>query len=272
MTSSLVKAELKAQVKARAARKPWLLAGVSAAVLAFLYLPIVVVILLSFNASSVLSLPITGFTFDWYRQVLHDDGLITGLLNSLKVASFATILASSFALLCSFALHRYRFFGRSSFRVAVGLPLLLPGVVTGVAMLAAFTQAGVEISLITVILGHAVFGIPVAMGAMLTRLSRMPANLEEAGYDLGATPSQVFARVVWPYVRSSVISGALLAFTLSFDEVVVTIFLTGRDNTLPMEIWSRLRTQITPEIAAAASLVLLLSSGLVLLNSRLNKD
>jgi len=130
----------------------------------------------------------------------------------------------------------------------------------------------VEISLLTVILGHAIFGIPVAMGAVLTRLSRMPANLEEAGYDLGARPTQVFARVVCPYVRSSVISGALLAFTLSFDEVVVTIFLTGRDNTLPMEIWSRLRTQITPEIAAAATLVLVLSSVLVLLNGRLSRE
>ena len=256
----------------RAAKKPWLLALVSLLVFAFLYLPIVVVILLSFNASSVLSLPIQGFTTAWYTQVFQDDGLKTGLANSLRVATFATLLASSFAVLAAFAIHRYRFFGRSSFRVAVGLPLLLPGVVTGVAMLAAFTQAGVEISLLTVILGHAIFGIPVAMGAVLTRLSRMPANLEEAGYDLGARPTQVFARVVWPYVRSSVISGALLAFTLSFDEVIVTIFLTGRDNTLPMEIWSRLRTQITPEIAAVATLVLLLSSVLVVLGGQLNRD
>jgi len=258
--------------KPRAAKKPWLLALVSLLVFAFLYLPIVVVILLSFNASSVLSLPIQGFTFAWYTQVFQDDGLKTGLWNSLRVATVATLLASSFAVLAAFAIHRYRFFGRSSFRVAVNLPLLLPGVVTGVAMLAAFTQAGVEISLLTVILGHAIFGIPVAMGAVLTRLSRMPANLEEAGYDLGARPTQVFARVVCPYVRSSVISGALLAFTLSFDEVVVTIFLTGRDNTLPMEIWSRLRTQITPEIAAAATLVLVLSSVLVLLNGRLSRE
>ncbi|WP_228021620.1 ABC transporter permease [Vasconcelosia minhoensis] len=126
-----------------------------------------------------------------------------------------------------------------------------------------------ELSLLTVILGHGVFGLPVAFGPILTRLSQFPRSLEEAAYDLGAKPSEVFRDVLFPYLRSALIAGALLAFTLSFDEVVVTIFLTGRENTLPMEIWSRLRIDITPEIAAVATLVLLGSGGVVLLSQQL---
>jgi spermidine/putrescine transport system permease protein len=138
--------------------------------------------------------------------------------------------------------------------------------VTGVAMLAYFSDLGFGLSLGTVILGHTVFGLPVALGPILTRLSQFPRSLEEAAYDLGAKPAQVFTGVIFPYIRSAVIAGALLAFTLSFDEVVVTIFLTGRDNTLPMEIWGRLRTDITPEIAAIATLVLAASTVLVVLS------
>jgi spermidine/putrescine transport system permease protein len=255
----------------RIAPQPWLLATWAIVMFIFLYTPIIVVIVMSFNDSTILALPLKGFTLDWYREVFADEGLQAGFVNSLKVALWATVLSSVFALFAAFAIHRYRFFGRQAFRVAVNLPILLPGVVTGVAMLAAFSSLQIEAGLLTVLLGHAVFGLPVAMGAILTRLSRLPRNLEEAGYDLGARPIQVLTMIVWPYLRSAVISGALLAFTLSFDEVVVTIFLTGRENTLPMEIWARLRTEITPEIAAAASLVLVFSTVLVLLNQYLQR-
>lgn len=188
------------------------------------------------------------------------------LANSLKVAGSATILATTLGLLAGFAIYRYRFFGRNAFRIALNLPILLPGIVTGVAMLAYFSDLGWGLSLGTVILGHAVFGIPVALGPILTRLGQFPRSLEEAAYDLGAPPVRVYLDVVFPYLRSALIASALLAFTLSFDEVVVTIFLTGRDNTLPMEIWGRLRTSITPEIAAIATLILAISSLLVLLS------
>lgn len=235
----------------------------------FIYLPIAIVVLISFNHSPILSLPFNGPTLDWYRLALSDSAMQSALVNSLKVAAAATILATLLGLLAAFAIYRYQFWGRSSFRIALNLPILLPGVVTGVAMLAYFSKLELELSLVTVILGHAVFGLPVALGPILTRLSQFPRSLEEAAYDLGAKPGEVFRDVLFPYLRSAIIAGALLAFTLSFDEVVVTIFLTGRENTLPMEIWSRLRIDITPEIAAVASLVLLGSGGVVLLSQQL---
>ncbi|MBD2460350.1 ABC transporter permease [Oscillatoria sp. FACHB-1407] len=246
--------------------KPWFLGIWSLLVFAFLNLPIAVVVVMSFNDSRILSLPFKGFTLNWYRLMANDAPLQMSLVNSVQVAIAATVIATVLGLLAAFAIYRYRFFGRNAFRIALNLPILLPGIVTGVAMLAYLSDLGFGLSLWTVIIGHSVFGLPVALGPIFTRLSQFPRSLEEAAYDLGAKPRQVFWGVIFPYIRSAVIAGALLAFTLSFDEVVVTIFLTGRDNTLPMEIWGRLRTDITPEIAAIATLVLTASTVLVLLS------
>lgn len=250
----------------RSMPKPWFSGLWTGVVFGFLYLPIAVLILMSFNDSRILSLPIKGLTWKWYETAVGDTPLRDALINSLKVASTATLLATTLGLCAGFAIYRYQFFGRSAFRIALNLPILLPGIVTGVAMLAYFSDLGIGLSLGTVVIGHAVFGLPVALGPILTRLSQFPRSLEEAAYDLGATPVQVFTGVIFPYIRSAVIAGALLAFTLSFDEVVVTIFLTGRENTLPMEIWGRLRTDITPEIAAIATLILIGSAGLVVIS------
>jgi spermidine/putrescine transport system permease protein len=239
-----------------------------------LYLPIAVLIAISFNDSPILSLPFKGFTPRWYQQSFADQALQAALVNSLKVAGSATLLATFLGLLAAFAIYRHQFFGRNTFRIALNLPILLPGIVTGVAMLAYFSDLGWDLSLWTVILGHTVFGIPVACGPILTRLAQFPRSLEEAAYDLGAKPAEVFRDVLFPYLWSALISAALLAFTLSFDEVVVTIFLTGRENTLPMEIWGRLRTNITPEIAAVATLISLVSGVLVGLSqgTQMNAD
>jgi spermidine/putrescine transport system permease protein len=247
----------------RKSPKPVFLGIWSVIVYAFLYLPIIVVILISFNDSAILSLPFKGFTARWYRLAIQDTALRVAFFNSVQVAIAATLISTLLGLLAAFALHRYQFFGKDTFRVVLNLPILLPGVVTGVAMLAYFSDLGLDLSLGTVILGHVVFGLPVALGNILTRLQQFPMRLEEAAYDLGACPAEAFRDVLFPYIRSAVISGALLAFTLSFDEIVVTIFLTGRNNTLPMEIWARLRTDITPEIAAVATLILLGSGVLV---------
>jgi spermidine/putrescine transport system permease protein len=248
--------------------RPWLLGIWTVFIFVFLYLPIAVLILMSFNNSKVLSLPFKGFTFSWYDLAYHDSALRIALINSLKVAAVTTLIASILGLLAGFAIYRYQFFGKNAFRIAINLPILLPGIVLGIAMLAYLSDLGFGLSVWTVILGHTVFGLPVALGPILTRLMQFPRSLEEAAYDLGAMPSQVFFGVIFPYIRSAIVAGALLAFTLSFDEVVVTIFLTGQDNTLPMEIWGRLRTQITPEIAAIATLILLVSATLVLLSQQ----
>jgi spermidine/putrescine transport system permease protein len=256
----------------RRSSRPWLLMGWTGLVFGFLYLPLLVLVVISFNDSPILSLPFKGFTLHWYQLSFNDAAIRLALLSSLKVAAAATLLATSLGLLAAFAVYRHAFWGKNAFRIALNLPILLPGIVTGVAMLAYFSDLGWELSLLTVILGHAVFGIPVAFGPILTRLGQFPRSLEEAAADLGATPTQVWFDVVFPYIRSAVISAALLAFTLSFDEIVVTIFLTGRDNTLPIEIWGRLRTNITPEIAAVATLISAASGAVVLLSQRLPSD
>lgn len=252
--------------------QPWLLALWTIATFGFLYLPIAILVIMSFNHSRILSLPFKGFTLDWYALALHDTPLKRALWNSIQVAAAATVLATGLGLLAAFAIYRYQFFGKNAFRIALNLPILLPGIVTGVAMLAYFSDLGLDLSLGTVIMGHAVFGLPVALGPILTRFNQFPRALEEAAYDLGAKPTEVFTGVIFPFIRSAVFAGALLAFTLSFDEVVVTIFLTGRTNTLPLEIWGRLRTDITPEIAAIATLVLTASTVLVLLSQRLKDE
>jgi spermidine/putrescine transport system permease protein len=256
----------------RKTAKPWLLISWAVAVFGFLYLPLAVLMVISLNDSPILSLPFKGVTLDWYERSFSDQAIRIAFLNSLKVAGGATVLATGLGLLAAFAVYRYQFLGKNAFRIALNLPILLPGIVTGVAMLAYFSDLGWELSLGTVIIGHAVFGIPVAFGPILTRLSQFPRSLAEAAADLGATPTQVFLDVIFPYIRSAVISGALLAFTLSFDEVVVTIFLTGRDNTLPIEIWGRLRTNITPEIAAVATLISVASGTIVLFSQWVTRE
>jgi spermidine/putrescine transport system permease protein len=180
--------------------RPWLLSIWTLLVFAFLYLPIAVLVLMSFNDSKILSLPFRGITLAWYETAYRDAALRVALFNSLKVATAATIIASLLGLLAGFAIYRYQFLGKNAFRLAVNLPILLPGIVTGIAMLAFLSDLGFELSLWTVILGHTVFGLPVALGPILTRLGQFPRSLEEAAYDLGAQPRQVFFDVIFPYL------------------------------------------------------------------------
>jgi spermidine/putrescine transport system permease protein len=249
----------------------WSLGTWTLLVILFMHLPIVVIVLFSFSDKNFMALPIRGYTLDWYRQASEDDRLRTALKNSLIVAAGATVSASILGTLGAFAVQRWTFFGRGAFRSAVVIPILLPGIVTGVAMLSFFGSIGFPLGLTTVIIGHATFGFPVVFNTMNARLSRLPRSLEEAASDLGATPWQTFWRVTFPSIRSALVAGALLAFTLSFDEIVVTIFLTGQDNTLPMEIYSRLRFGLTPEINATVTVILLVSAILVVLSTLLTR-
>lgn len=244
------------------------LGGLTFLVYLFMYLPILVIIVFSFSEGRVLSLPIKGWTLDWYHEAIMDERLQAGLFNSLRVAVAATSIAAILGTLAALAVQRYRFFGREAFRAAVILPIILPGIITGVAMLSFFATLDLPLGLFTVILGHATFGFPVVFNTVAARISRLPRSLEEAAADLGAPPWQAFWKVVFPGIRSALISGTLLAFTLSFDEIIVTIFLTGQENTLPMEIWARLRFGMTPIINATVSLILLSSVGLVLLSQK----
>lgn len=247
----------------------WLLGGFTFLVYLFMYLPILVIVAFSFSAGRVLSLPIKGWTLNWYAQALMDARLQAGLFNSLRVAIASVTIAAILGTLAAWAVQRYRFFGQEAFRAAVILPIILPGIITGVAMLSFFASLDLPLGLMTVIIGHATFGFPVVFNTVAARISRLPRNLEEAAADLGSPPWSAFWQVVFPGIRSALLSATLLAFTLSFDEIIVTIFLTGQENTLPMEIWARLRFGMTPEINATVTLILLVSVGLVLVSQRL---
>ena len=247
----------------------WLLGGFTFLVYLFMYLPILVIVAFSFSAKRVLSLPIEGWTLNWYAQALMDARLQAGLFNSLRVAIASVTIAAILGTLAAWAVQRYHFFGQEAFRAAVILPLILPGIITGVAMLSFFASLDLPLGLVTVIIGHATFGFPVVFNTVAARISRLPRNLEEAAADLGSPPWSAFWQVVFPGIRSALLSATLLAFTLSFDEIIVTIFLTGQENTLPMEIWARLRFGMTPEINATVTLILLVSVGLVLVSQRL---
>jgi spermidine/putrescine transport system permease protein len=247
----------------------WLLGGFTFLVYLFMYLPILVIVAFSFSAGRVLSLPVKGWTLNWYAQALMDARLQAGLFNSLRVAIASVTIAAILGTLAAWAVQRYRFFGQEAFRAAVILPIILPGIITGVAMLSFFASLDLPLGLVTVIIGHATFGFPIIFNTVAARISRLPRNLEEAAADLGSPPWSAFWQVVFPGIRSALLSATLLAFTLSFDEIIVTIFLTGQENTLPMEIWARLRFGMTPEINATVTLILLVSVGLVLLSQRL---
>jgi spermidine/putrescine transport system permease protein len=235
----------------------------------FLYFPIVVLIVYSFNGSGVGGFPPSGWTLDWYRQLFADGSLWDAVLNSVIVAAVAVAIALGLGLPAALALDRSQFPGKALFRRLVLLPLILPGIITGLSLLMLFVGVGMKLSLVTVILGHGTALISVATTEIFAGLQKMDRAQEEASLDLGANHWKTFWRITFPNLRVSLIAAALLIFTLSLDEIAVTFFLIGRDNTLPLEIWSRLRRGITPEINAISTLILLFSIATILIWYRL---
>ncbi|HTO64540.1 MAG TPA: ABC transporter permease [Bradyrhizobium sp.] len=242
------------------------LAIMVAAILAFLYLPVVVLVVFSFNDNYVTTLPLKGFTLGWYEKLLANEDMLAAVRNSLYVAFSATTLTLLIGTPAAFALDRATFPGKSLFRRLIVLPLTLPGIITGISMLNLFRVMGFNLSLETVILGHATALIAIVVTQVCARLQRFNRRMEEASGDLGGRPWQTFLFVVLPNIRSALIGSALLAFTLSFDEIPVTFFLTGRDNTLPMYIYSTLRKGITPEINAIGTIIIIVSLALIFLS------
>lgn len=248
------------------------LVGVALGALAFLYLPIAVLILFSFNESRVTTFPLSGFTTDWYAKAFGNAEMLHALGNSLLVAGSATVLAVAIGVPAAIALDRHEFPGKRLFQTTLLLPLSLPGIVTGVAMLNFYKQIGLPLSLGTVVIGHATALLGVVVSQVMARLSKMDRRLVEASADLGATPVETFRRVTLPGIRSAVIGSGLLTFTLSFDEIPVTYFLTGREITLPIYIYSTLRRGITPEINAIGTVIVVVSVALILASVVLIRD
>jgi len=239
-------------------RSRWLRAHTTA-VFAFLYLPIAVLILYSFNRDGVGGFPPHHLTLDWYRILFSDGAIWDSVVNSLKVAFAAMAISLALGIPAALALDRAQFPGKALFRRLVLLPLILPGIITGLSLLMLFDLTHTRLSLLTIILGHGTALISVATTEVFAGLQKLDRAQEEASLDLGANYWQTFWRVTVPNLKLPIIGAALLIFTLSMDEIAVSFFLIGRDNTLPLEIWGRLRRGITPEINAISTIIFLFS-------------
>jgi putative spermidine/putrescine transport system permease protein len=260
----------------RLSRRSTLLLRTAIAVgLAFIYVPLIVLAIYALNSSNVLEWPPPGLTLDWFPRAIEEEFAREAFLTSLKAATAATAIALLLGTLASLAVARHRFFGRETISFLVILPIALPGIVTGVALSNTFTQVlGVELSLFTVIVGHATFCIVVIYNNVIARLRRLSGSFEEASADLGAHTWQTFRFVTLPSLRSALGAGALLAFGLSFDEIIVTTFTIGAgEETLPIWIFRNLfRPNQLPIVNAVAVIVVLLSIIPVYLAHRLTRE
>jgi spermidine/putrescine transport system permease protein len=239
------------------------------AVFAFLYLPIAVLIVYSFNGAGVGGFPPRDLTLNWYRTLFADGAIWESVGNSLLVAADAVAIALGLGIPAALALDRAQFPGKALFRRLVLLPLILPGIITGLSLLMLFNTAKTKLGLLTIVLGHGTALISVATTEVFAGLQKLDRAQEEASLDLGANYWQTFCRVTVPNLKLPIIGAALLIFTLSMDEIAVSFFLIGRDNTLPLEIWGRLRRGITPEINAISTIIFVFSLVAIVLWYRL---
>ncbi len=252
----------------------WVLRLGTAITLAFIYVPLIVIAIYAFNDSRSQAWPIDGLTLDWFDKAFHNPGVRDALWTSVKAGVGATLIALTLGTLAALALSRYRFFGKDTVSFLIILPLALPGIVTGMALNATFTQVlGVDLSLFTVIVGHATFCIVVVFNNAVARLRRSGTSLEEASMDLGANSWRTFRFVTFPSLRTALVAGALLAFALSFDEIIVTTFTIGQEQTLPIWIFANYaRPNQLPIVNVVGLTVILLSIIPVYLANRLSQD
>jgi putative spermidine/putrescine transport system permease protein len=243
------------------------------AVVLFLWLPLGIILVYAFNTSNIQSWPIPGFTLRWFRVAWNDQEARDALLLSLKAAFAATGIALVLGTMAAVAISRFRFFGRETFSFLLVLPIALPGVITGIALSSFYTFWGVQFSLWTIVIGHATFCVVIVYNNVLARLRRTSPSLIEASMDLGADGWQTFRFVTFPVLSTALISGALLAFALSFDEVIVTLFTAGAQNTLPIWILGKIRLgQQLPEVNAVVFFVILLTVIPVVISQRLTQE
>ena len=248
---------------------PRWLAAYALLVFAFLYLPIVVLVVYSFNGEGVGGFPPGNWTLGWYRELFGDEAIWASVGNSVLVALASVMVALAFGVPAALALDRAAFPGKALFRRLVLLPLILPGIITGISLLMLFVALKMKLSLLTVMLGHGTALISVAATEVFAGLQKLERAQEEASLDLGAGYWATFLRVTLPNLRLPILGAALLIFTLSMDEIAVSFFLLGRENTLPLEIWSRLRRGMTPEINAVSTIIFAFSLIMMLLWYRL---
>lgn len=240
------------------------LAAWTGAVLVFVYVPLATVLLYAFNSSRTVRWPIDGVSGKWFDKAFHNEGFWGALGMSVKVGLVATSIALILGSCAAFAVHRFRFFGRNAVSFLILIPISLPGIVTGIALNSTFSNqgilGGVPLGLMTIVVGHATFCIVTVYNNVLARLRRVGGSIEEASADLGASGWQTFRFVVFPQIRSALLAGGLLAFALSFDEIIVTKFTVGGDPTLPLWIESNFsRPNQGPITYAVACIAVVLS-------------
>ncbi|MEA5365640.1 ABC transporter permease [Amycolatopsis sp., V23-08] len=243
--------------------------------LAVIYFPLLVVLLNSFNADTTFGWPPSSFTLEWWSRAVSNEGALNALWTSVQAGLAATAIALVLGTMAAFALQRYRFFGRNPVSLLIILPIALPGIVTGIALNNAFrTILGINLGLLTAIIAHATFCIVVVFNNVVARLRRMGGSLEEASMDLGATGFTTFRLVTFPMLRSALLAGGLLAFALSFDEIIVTTFTLGTGmETLPIWIYNNLfRPNQAPIVNVVAAVLIVASTVPVYLAQRLSGD
>jgi putative spermidine/putrescine transport system permease protein len=242
-------------------------------ILAFIYAPIVLIFVYSLNAGTTTVWPPVGLSFRWYGEAIQNTGLQQAFLTSIVAALGATAIALLLGTLAAFAVSRRHFFGREAFSFVVIFPLVLPGIITGMALSATFARLGIPLGYFAIVIGHATFCIVLVYNNAIARLRRTSASLEEASADLAADTLQTFRYVTFPAIRTSLLAGALLAFALSFDEVIVTIFTAGGVKTLPIWIFQsfRLANQV-PVVNVAGVVAILLSAVPVYVATRIASD
>jgi putative spermidine/putrescine transport system permease protein len=252
----------------------WLLRIGTGVTLAFLYAPLIVVAIYAFNKTRVQTWPPTGLTTSWFDKAIHNPGARDALWTSVKVGLGATAIAMVLGSLAAYALARFDFFGKNSISFLIILPIALPGIVTGMALNATFTQVlKVDLTLWTIVVAHATFCVVMVFNNVVARLRRTSASLDDAAGDLGASPTRAFWDITFPQMRSALIAGALLAFALSFDEVIVTTFTAGDGKTLPLWILENLsRPRNLPIVNVVAVVVVILSIIPVYIAQRLSSE
>jgi spermidine/putrescine transport system permease protein len=238
-------------------------------VICFLFVPVLLIILFSFHSTPSLSFPFKGFSLRWYVEAFNQSDLIPALKNSLMVASVTAISSAVLGILAGFGITRIHSRISRIIGVVANIPIMLPGLFLGIALLGYFSYLKVHLSLVTVILAHIIYTLPYFVLVMVARLDQFDISLEEASQDLGATIWQTFRLVTFPLIGPSIIGGALLVFALSFDEFLITFFVIGSQSTLPMVIWSMLRHTINPSVNAIATLTITFSLFLILVGNRL---
>lgn len=236
------------------------LRSVTMIVLTLIYVPLVIIGLYAFSDQRALAWPIPGLTLRWWGIALEDPAFWQALGTSFQAALGATILALILGTLGSLAVQRYRFFGRETVSFVVILPIALPGIVTGMALNSTFRTFGVDLGLFTIIVGHATFCVVIVYNNVIARLRRSAPSIEEASMDLGADTWQTFRYVTFPVMRTALLAGGLLAFALSFDEVIVTTFTTGGQQTVPIYILKLLSRDPSPVVNVVAVIVIALST------------